>query len=37
MRIYGGPSMDFMYEGEHSVMKGGRFGMNAGFEVNKNL
>lgn len=37
MRIYGGPSMDFMYEGEHSVMKGGRFGMNGGFEVNKNL
>ncbi|MBL7788534.1 MAG: hypothetical protein JNL75_01720 [Chitinophagales bacterium] len=35
MRIYGGPSMDFMYEGEHSVMKGGRFGMNGGFEVNK--
>ena len=37
MRVYGGPAMDFLYEGEYSVMKGGRFSMNAGFELNKNL
>lgn len=35
MRIYGGPSLDFMLEGENSTMKGGRFGANAGFELNK--
>ena len=37
MRVYGGPAMDFLYEGEYSVMKGGRFSMNDGFELNKNL
>jgi len=37
MRIYGGPSLDYMLEGEGSVMKGGRFSANAGFEVNKNF
>jgi hypothetical protein len=34
-RIYGGPSLDFMVNGDYSTMKGGRFGMNGGLEVNK--
>lgn len=37
MRIYGGPAMDFLTEGEHSVMKGGRFSMSGGFELNKTM
>jgi hypothetical protein len=37
IRIYGGPTMDFLYEGEYSVMKGGKLGMNAGIELNKSL
>lgn len=36
-RIYGGPTMDFLYEGEFSAMKGGRLGMNAGIELNKSF
>lgn len=36
-RVYGGASMDFLYEGEYSEMKGGRFGMSAGLELNKNF
>ena len=37
MRVYGGPAMDFLTEGDNSVMKGGRFSMNAGFELNKSM
>ena len=37
MRVYGGLAMDFLYEGDNSIMKGGRFSMNAGFELNKNM
>lgn len=37
MRIYGGPEMAFCYAGDYSEMKGGKLGMNGGFELNKNL
>lgn len=37
MRIYGGPEMAFCFDGDNSVMKGGRLGMNGGFELNKSF
>lgn len=37
LRLYGGPTMDFMTSGDNSVMKGGKLGMNGGLELNKSF
>jgi hypothetical protein len=36
-RIFAGPEMTFLLNGDNSVMKGGKIGANAGIELNKSF